>query len=65
MKKHFIHTKQYDFLDKMATILDDSQAGKFTDKLFNCLDDYRSSSRHSRSRKRKVCYMMLYTYRKR
>ncbi|KAK2194112.1 hypothetical protein NP493_2g07042 [Ridgeia piscesae] len=38
---------------KLEGILDDSQASKFTEKLFTVYDEFMSMSRHDRSRKRK------------
>lgn len=40
-------------IDKLSAILDESQAIKFSEKLYDTVNDFKSSSRHSRSRKRK------------
>ncbi|XP_064595990.1 LOW QUALITY PROTEIN: U4/U6 small nuclear ribonucleoprotein Prp3-like [Liolophura sinensis] len=40
-------------VDKLSTILDDTQASKFADKLFAVLDEYRASNKVSRSKRRK------------
>ncbi|KAK3597920.1 hypothetical protein CHS0354_042261 [Potamilus streckersoni] len=39
--------------EKLLSILDDKQAPKFADKLFNVYDEYKASSKSHRSKKRK------------
>lgn len=44
--------------DKLSTILDD-QASRFTDKLFEAWDDYKTTSKQSKTKKRKVCILVM------
>ena len=47
--------------DKLSAILDQGDASKFADKLFDFMDGYRGSSRSGRSRKRKVLLIVIRT----
>ena len=44
------------FVEKIGKILEDRDAVKFTDKLYGVYEDYQSSLKKEKSRKRKVSW---------
>ena len=44
----------FHFSDKLSDLLDSGQATHFADKIYSVYEDYRSSNRHSKHKRRKV-----------